>query len=96
MTILRTAVKPPMAAKPGASTVQISDFRITRRGRFWQVFDGQNHLIVTAVYRKGALEVVRRLLPPDLRPLVDACPKRSASRTLRVRQAAHPYDPRQR
>ena len=91
MTTLRTAIRPR-----GTSTVEISDYRITRRGRFWQVFDGQNHLVVTAVYRKGALEVVRRLLPPDLRPLVDACPKRTASQPSQVRQAARFYDPSQR
>ena len=71
----------------------IGRFCVVRRGRFWQVQDMEGQLIVTAVYRKGALEVVRRLLPPDLRPLVDACPKRSPSRPSRVRQAACPYDP---
>lgn len=74
----------------------IGSFRVVRRGRFWRVQDAEGHLIVTAVYRKGALEVVRRLLPPDLRPLVDACPNRSVSRPSRVRQAARPYDPKQR
>ena len=74
----------------------IAHFRVVRRGRFWRVMEADGQLIVTAVYRKGALEVVRRLLPPDLRPLVDACPKRTASRPQRVRQAARPYDPHQR
>ena len=74
----------------------IGSFRVVRRGRFWRVQDTEGQLIVTAVYRKGALEVVRRLLPPDLRSLVDACPKRSPSRPSRVRQAACPYDPQQR
>ena len=74
----------------------IGSFRIVKRGRFWQVQDGDGQLVVTAVYRKGALEVVRRLLPPDLRPLVDACPKRTASKPSRVRQAARSYDPHQR
>jgi len=74
----------------------IGSFRVVRRGRFWRVQDGDGHLIVTAVYRKGALEVVRRLLPPDLRSLVDACPKRSTSQPSRVRQAVRTYDPKQR
>ena len=74
----------------------IGSFRVVRRGRFWRVQDGEGHLIVTAVYRKGALEVVRRLLPSNMRPLVDACPKRSAFRLSRVRQAVRPYDPHQR
>ena len=73
----------------------IGSFRVVRRGRFWRVQDADDQLVVTAVYRKGALEVVRRLLPPDLRPLVNACPKRSACRPSRVRQAARPYDPLQ-
>ena len=73
----------------------IGSFRVVKRGRFWRVQDGGGHLVVTAVYRKGALEVVRRLLPPDLRPLVDACPKRTASRPSRVRQTARFYDPTQ-
>ena len=74
----------------------IGSFRIVKRGRFWQVQDENGQLVVTAVYRKGALEVVRRLLPPNLRPLVDACPKRTASRPSQVRQAARFYDPSQR
>lgn len=74
----------------------LGSFRVVRRGRFWRVEDAEDQLVVTAVYRKGALEVVRRLLPPDLRSLVDACPKRSASRPSRIRQAARPYDPHQR
>lgn len=74
----------------------LGSFRVVKRGRFWRVQDRDGQLVVTAVYRKGALEVVRRLLPPDLRPLVDACPKRSASRPSRVLQAARPYDPHQR
>ena len=74
----------------------IGSFRVVKRGRFWRVQDGDGLLVVTAVYRKGALEVVRRLLPPDLRPLVDACPKRTASRPAWVRQATRPYDPSQR
>ena len=74
----------------------IGSFCVVRRGRFWRVQDGDDQLIVTAVYRKGALEVVRRLLPPDMRSLVDTCPKRMASRPSQVRQAARPYDPHQR
>ena len=76
-------------------TAYVGGFRVTRRGRFWQVFDSQGSLVVTAVYKVGALEVVRRLLPPDLRPLVDACPKRMPSGTGRVRQTSRSYDPHQ-
>ncbi len=30
-------------------------------GRFWAVYDADGQLICVTVYRKGALEVVRRL-----------------------------------
>ena len=39
---------------------------IVRHGRFWAVHDGTGQLIVVAVYRKGAREVVRRLSPAAL------------------------------
>ena len=60
MTTLSTAVQ---SAK--ACTIEIDDFRIIRRGRFWVVKDVRDAIVVTAVYKKGALEVVRRLLPPE-------------------------------
>jgi hypothetical protein len=34
---------------------------ITRYGRFWAVYDGENALVCICVYRKGAEEVLRRL-----------------------------------
>jgi len=54
-----------------ACTVQIGDFRLIRRGRFWAVKDPEGSLVCVAVYKKGALEVVRRLLPPEKRHLAD-------------------------
>ncbi|MGI4791088.1 MAG: hypothetical protein ACRYFS_19855 [Janthinobacterium lividum] len=66
MTTLRAAVRPT-----NACTVQIGDFRLIRRGRFWAVQDALGALVVTAVYKKGAIEVVRRLLPPEKRHLAD-------------------------
>jgi len=35
--------------------------RIERYGRYWAVYDSANALVCVTVYRKGALEVVRRL-----------------------------------
>jgi hypothetical protein len=35
--------------------------RISRYGRFWAVYDRADVLVCVCVYRKGALEVVRRL-----------------------------------
>lgn len=83
------------APSNGLCTTDVGSFRITRRGRFWQVYDREDRLVVTAVYKVGALEVVRRLLPPDLRSLADSCPKRIPSGTGRVRQASRSYDPHQ-
>ena len=70
-TVLCTAVKPTAACKVQAGVVQIGDFRLIRRGRFWAVQDAQGALVVTAVYKKGAVEVVRRLLPLEKRHLAD-------------------------
>lgn len=72
MTTLYVAVRSARAC-----TVQIGDFRILRRGRFWAVKDPKGSLVCVAVYKKGALEVVRRLLPPEKRHLTDeVMPKR--------------------
>jgi hypothetical protein len=35
--------------------------RITPYGRYWAIYDADNVLVCVCVYRKGALEVVRRL-----------------------------------
>jgi len=35
---------------------------LQRYGRFWAVYD-QDTLVVVTVYRKGALEVIKRLAP---------------------------------
>lgn len=37
---------------------------IEKHGRFWAVYDGAGLLVCVAVYRKGADEIIRRLLPP--------------------------------
>ena len=36
--------------------------KITRYGRFWAVYDGENALVCICVYKKGAEEVLRRLV----------------------------------
>ncbi len=70
--------------------VEVDGFRLVRRGRFWQVFDPEERLIVTAVYKKGGVEVIRRLLPPDLRPLADGLRKQKASAPRLTRTAYNP------
>ena len=83
-------MRPPSAPKtPAVKTIHVGGYAVVRRGRFWRVCDPQGRLVVTAVYKKGALEVVRRLLPPDLRPLVDLCPRRQTP----CREPGRRYDP---
>jgi len=36
-------------------------FAVRRYGRHWEVLDPAGHLICLTVYRKGAVEVIRRL-----------------------------------
>ncbi len=45
----------PVAADPQRG------YTIGRRGRNWQVIDPAGQLVCITVYKKGALEVVRRL-----------------------------------
>lgn len=87
MTTLSAAVQPARAC-----TVEIGDFRIIRRGRFWVIKDAQDALVVTAVYKKGAIEVVRRLLPPEKRHLADEVKRKrlpAPARSPRCRYDVH-------
>ncbi len=87
MTTLCTAVRPT-----GTCTVQVGDFRIIRRGRFWIVKDPEGSLVCVTVYKKGALEVVRRLLPPEKRHLADEVKRQrliTSARSPRCRYSAH-------
>jgi hypothetical protein len=36
-------------------------YKIKRRGKFWEVIDGAGELVCMTVYKRGAVEVVRRL-----------------------------------
>jgi len=36
-------------------------FEVSRRGRHWEVRDGDGQLVCLTVYRCGAVEVIRRL-----------------------------------
>ncbi len=87
---------PNLPASPDRVAMEVGGFRLVRRGRFWQVFDPEERLIVTAVYKKGGMEVIRRLLPPnsslppDLRPLADGLRERAASAPRLTRTAYNP------
>jgi hypothetical protein len=37
------------------------DLRVEKYGRYWAVYDAHGVLVVVTVYKKGALEVIRRL-----------------------------------
>ncbi len=39
-------------------------YKIKRRGKFWEVLDGAGELVCMTVYKRGAVEVVRRLSLP--------------------------------
>ncbi len=84
MTTLRTTSLPCAAVRPASTcTVEIGDFRLIRRGRFWAVQDALGALVVTAVYKKGAIEVVRRLLPPEKRHLADEVKRKRLATSAR-------------
>ena len=77
-SLLCTTVRPTATC-----TVQIGDFHLIRRGRFWAVLDALGALVVTAVYKKGAIEVVRRLLPPEKRHLADEAGRKRLTTSAR-------------
>ncbi len=60
-------------------------------GRFWAVYDGSGALVCVAVYRKGAREVVRRLLPPTVTTVAERSAHPPAP-TGRHRVAYEPRD----
>jgi hypothetical protein len=39
----------------------LRSYKIKRRGKFWEVLDGAGELVCMTVYKRGAVEVVRRL-----------------------------------
>jgi len=43
-------------------TVSLGGYLVQRRGRFWAVLDSAESLVCLTVYKRGALEVVRRLV----------------------------------
>jgi hypothetical protein len=49
-----------MSRRDQESKSQTESFSLHRYGRFWAVYD-QSTLVVVTVYRRGALEVIRRL-----------------------------------
>lgn len=46
---------------PAAAVAPQPGYKIKRRGKFWEVLDGAGELVCMTVYKRGAVEVVRRL-----------------------------------
>lgn len=44
-----------------AQAPSLGGYLVQRRGRFWAILDATQTLICITVYKRGALEVVRRL-----------------------------------
>lgn len=51
----------PSRASGTAPVTLLGNYVVQRRGRFWAVFDAGETLICLTVYKRGALEVARRL-----------------------------------
>lgn len=43
----------------------VKGYVVKRRGRFWAVLDATECLVCLTVYKRGAIEVMRRLAPDD-------------------------------
>jgi hypothetical protein len=51
--------------------IESSAFSIKRRNRFWEVVDAAGNLVCLTVYKRGAVEVVRRLEgTAEVRPIM--------------------------
>lgn len=61
--------RPPVRRAAHAVEYQDSSFIIRRRKRFWEIIDRRGELVCITVYKRGAIEVVRRLaLAPEAIP----------------------------
>lgn len=58
MTKKRQPKAPAVAPETG--------YKIKRRGKFWEVLDAAGELVCMTVYKRGAMEVVRRLAVVNL------------------------------
>lgn len=53
-------------ARRATPTLSFGGYLVQRRGRFWAVVDAAEGLVCLTVYKRGALEVVRRLASTKL------------------------------
>ena len=53
-------------ARRATKPLSLGGYLVQRRGRFWAVLDSAEDLVCLTVYKRGALEVVRRLASSKL------------------------------
>ena len=53
-------------ARRATQALSLGGYLVQRRGRFWAVLDAAESLVCLTVYKRGALEVVRRLASSKL------------------------------
>lgn len=53
-------------ARTAIQTLSLGGYLVQRRGRFWAVLDATGGLVCLTVYKRGAVEVVRRLASGNL------------------------------
>ena len=61
-----TTVDKTRKPQPQIGCVNTEDLRIRKYGRYWAVYDPDGTLVVVAVYKKGAEEVLKRLTAQSL------------------------------
>lgn len=54
-------VRLPRQASGATQTPSVGGYVVQRRGRYWAVLDAAEGLVCVTVYKRGALEVIRRL-----------------------------------
>ena len=58
-------IRLPRRATRPTSSLSLGGYVVQRRGRFWAVLDAAEGLVCLTVYKRGALEVIRRLGSSD-------------------------------
>lgn len=53
-------------SREAIQNLSLGGYLVQRRGRFWAVLDATESLVCLTVYKRGALEVVRRLTSSEV------------------------------
>jgi len=54
-------MRPRAGPTPPDAPSTVAEMTVERHGRHWAVYDDHDELVCLTVYRKGAVEVIRRL-----------------------------------